>query len=116
MKSWLRICMPLVLGVALLAAPVSSASAQSSDSDALLVVSIASIDDQLDHLDYLLEVAGVEEFGTVARMMTAPFTEVIDNTMPIGALALKARCHSPGITASACRTWTMPTLPTTPAG
>lgn len=87
MKSWLRFCMPLVLGVALFAAPVSTASAQSGD-DALLVISVESIDDLLEHLDYLLEVGGVEEFGTVARMMTAPFTEVVDKTMPIGAVAL----------------------------
>lgn len=87
MTSWLKFCMPLVLGAALLAAPAPSATAQSGD-DALLVVSAQSIDDLLENLDYLLEVAGVEQYGTLARMSVAPFTEVIDKTMPMGAVAL----------------------------
>ena len=88
MNNWLRSCVPLVLGVALLVAPVSTASALDAADDVLLVVSVESIDDMLANIDYLTEIAGHEEFGTMARLMAAPFAEIIDRSMPIGALVL----------------------------
>jgi hypothetical protein len=51
-----------------------------------IVVSMASLSDQLDDVTYLTEAAGLGQMGNMARMQAEGFLRGIDKTKPIGML------------------------------
>lgn len=65
--------------------PVANAHAQGDESlKTVAVVSVASVDELMGDIGYLMEAAGVPEFGNMAVLLSAPFTVGLDKTKPSG--------------------------------
>jgi hypothetical protein len=70
--------------LALLAAPVAQQAASAQTVKPVIVVSIASIEENLDDIGYITKAAGAEDAGKTARFFGNAFTNGLDKTKPIG--------------------------------
>jgi len=85
-KSLSKLWLVAVILAALLAAPVASAWAQNLKPVA--VVSVTSIKENLDDLEYLTRTAGMEDTGKSAKFFANALTSGIDKARPIGLYVL----------------------------
>lgn len=86
MKSFAKRMLPALLGLVLLASPLTSACAE-EDLDGLkpvAVVSVASIDELLADVDWMTQVGGAGDVGGMIKFMARGFTAGIDRAKSSG--------------------------------
>jgi len=79
-----RSFVPVLMALAILTQLQSSAFAQAKKSKVVAVMSISSVDQLLDNVAYLTEVAGQEDTGQMASMLVKANLEGVDFSKPIG--------------------------------
>lgn len=79
-----RSFVPVLIVLAILTQLQSTAFAQENKSKVVAVMSISSVDQLLDNVAYLTEVAGQEDTGQLASMLVKAQLEGIDFSKPIG--------------------------------
>jgi len=77
-----------IAGLLLAAAPLVALHAQEMESKPVAVVSVAPVKKVLADVQYLADAAGQTDAGRMAALLSAPFTEGIDKSRPIGVVLM----------------------------
>lgn len=93
MKTLMQRCRLAIAGLLLAAVPMVALQAQEEAANPMApkpvaVLSIAPVEKLLGDIQYLADAAQQSDFGRMAAIMTAPFTQGIDKTRPIGAVVM----------------------------
>lgn len=82
---WGRLALASML---LFAMPLAALQAQEAEMKPVAVISISPVKKILADTQYLAEAAGQGDFGRMAAIMSAPFTQGIDKSRPIGVVVM----------------------------
>lgn len=94
MTTLMKRCRLAWAGLLLATIPMAAAYAQPGEAPAadqqkpVAVISVAPIQKLLRDVQYLADAAGQADFGRMAAIMSAPFTQGVDKTRPLGVVVM----------------------------